>query len=165
MILAEGVAIIPLEIEGILLNSTLVWDEHGAILIDAGFHGHDQQIVDGMRTAGVPFERLSDVILTHQDIDHIGGVQDLIKLAAKPLTVYAHALDQPFIEGTVPLLKRELPSQLQHMFDLPYQVKVNHTDSLRKLLDYDIGQIVCYHGGLCTEDVNGQLRRIVGGST
>ncbi|MNR42527.1 hypothetical protein D3C85_1610530 [compost metagenome] len=38
-------------------------------------------------------------------------------------------------------------------------------DSLRKLLDYDIGQIVCYHGGLCTEDVEVQLRRIVEGST
>ncbi|MNC20361.1 putative metallo-hydrolase YflN [compost metagenome] len=229
MITAEGVAIIPLEIEGVLLNSTLVWDEHEAVLIDAGFHGHGQQIVDGMRTAGVPFERLSAVILTHQDIDHIGGVQDLIKLAAKPLTVYAHALDQPAIEGAVPLLKRELPPQLQHMFNLPYHVKVDHTlndgevlpfcggveviftpghtpghislylqtsrvliagdalpsvngelqapthqttpdlpaamDSLRKLLDYDIGQIVCYHGGLCTEDVEVQLRRIVEGST
>nr|WP_060860010.1 MBL fold metallo-hydrolase [Paenibacillus riograndensis] len=224
MNIAEGVAVIPLEIEGILLNSTLMWDEHRSILIDAGFHGHGEQIVNGMRKAGVPFEQLSAVILTHQDIDHIGGVQDLLKLAAKPLTVYAHALDQPAIEGAVPLLKRELPPQLQHMFDLPYHVKVDYTlndgdvlpffggveviftpghtpghislylqtsrvliagdllssvdgelqapthqttpdlptafGSLRRLLDYDIEQIVCYHGGVCTDHVTGQLRRI-----
>ncbi|OKP98279.1 MBL fold metallo-hydrolase [Paenibacillus sp. P46E] len=225
MNIAEGVAIIPLEIEGIILNSTLVWDEHRAILIDAGFYGHGSQIVEGMRRAGVAAERLSAVILTHQDIDHIGGVQDLMELTDRPLTVYAHVLDQPFIEGAVPLLKRELPPQLQHMFDLPYHVKVNHTlydgdvldfcggvevictpghtpghislylqtsriliagdalpsvngdlqtptnqttpdlpaafNSLNKLLDYDIDQIVCYHGGLCTENVQEQLRRIV----
>ncbi|WP_379153941.1 MBL fold metallo-hydrolase [Paenibacillus sp. sgz5001063] len=225
MIIAEGAAIIPLLIEGIILNSTVVWDEHMAILIDAGFCGHGPQILEGMRRAGVPAERLSAVILTHQDIDHIGGVQELMELVGRPLTVYAHALDQPHIEGAVPLLKRELPPQLQHMFDLPYQVKVNHTlmdgdvldccggveviytpghtpghislyvqssriliagdalpsadgelqpptnqttpdlpaafNSLRRFLDYDIGQIVCYHGGLCTKNVQEQLRRIV----
>jgi glyoxylase-like metal-dependent hydrolase (beta-lactamase superfamily II) len=35
--------------------------------------------------------------------------------------------------------------------------------SLEKLLDIDIQTIVCYHGGLVTEDVAGQLRRVVNG--
>jgi glyoxylase-like metal-dependent hydrolase (beta-lactamase superfamily II) len=33
--------------------------------------------------------------------------------------------------------------------------------SLRTLADLDIDTIVCYHGGVVSEDVNGQLRRVI----
>lgn len=33
--------------------------------------------------------------------------------------------------------------------------------SMRSLADLDIDTIVCYHGGVVSEDVNGQLRRVI----
>jgi len=33
--------------------------------------------------------------------------------------------------------------------------------SIRRLADLEIDTIVCYHGGVVSEDANGQLRRVV----
>jgi hypothetical protein len=33
--------------------------------------------------------------------------------------------------------------------------------SIRRLANLEIDTIVCYHGGVVSEDVNGQLRRVV----
>ncbi len=33
--------------------------------------------------------------------------------------------------------------------------------SMRRLADLDIDTIVCYHGGVVSEDANGELRRVI----
>jgi glyoxylase-like metal-dependent hydrolase (beta-lactamase superfamily II) len=33
--------------------------------------------------------------------------------------------------------------------------------SVERLADLDVGTIVCYHGGVVSEDANGQLRRVM----
>jgi hypothetical protein len=33
--------------------------------------------------------------------------------------------------------------------------------SLRRLVDLEIDTIVCYHGGVVSEDANGQLQRVL----
>jgi hypothetical protein len=33
--------------------------------------------------------------------------------------------------------------------------------SVRRLADMDVDTIVCYHGGVVSEDANGQLRRVI----
>jgi hypothetical protein len=33
--------------------------------------------------------------------------------------------------------------------------------SMRRLADLEIDTIVCYHGGVVSEDANGQLRRVI----
>jgi glyoxylase-like metal-dependent hydrolase (beta-lactamase superfamily II) len=35
------------------------------------------------------------------------------------------------------------------------------TQSVKRLADLDVGTIVCYHGGVVSEDANGQLRRVI----
>jgi len=42
--------------------------------------------------------------------------------------------------------------------DMPTALK-----SLEKLLDYDIENVVCYHGGLVTGDIHGSLKQIISG--
>lgn len=43
--------------------------------------------------------------MTHQDIDHIGGEPALTQEAGHDITIYAHELECPYIEGGFRLLK------------------------------------------------------------
>ena len=36
-------------------------------------------------------------------------------------------------------------------------------ESVRKLAELDVQTIVCYHGGVVSDDASGQLRRVLGG--
>ena len=46
-----------------------------AVLIDTGFPGQIEDIQVEMEKVGVSFDKLKVVILTHQDIDHIGSLR------------------------------------------------------------------------------------------
>ncbi|MBJ8112130.1 MBL fold metallo-hydrolase [Bacillus cereus group sp. N6] len=76
-----------------------------AVLIDTGFPGQFEDIQVGMEKVGVSFDKLKVVILTHQDIDHIGSLPELLQRCGSNIKVYAHELDKPYIEGNLPLLK------------------------------------------------------------
>ena len=78
-----------------------------AVLIDTGFPGQFEDIQIEMERVGVYFDKLKVVILTHQDIDHIGSLPDLLENGVSDIKVYAHELDKPYIEGEFPLLKDE----------------------------------------------------------
>jgi glyoxylase-like metal-dependent hydrolase (beta-lactamase superfamily II) len=88
-----------------VIHPTLIWDNNAVILADTGFPGQLQDIRAAMDKAGVPFSKLSIIILTHQDIDHIGGLPGLLKESDHKIEVLAHLGDKPFIEGDLPLLK------------------------------------------------------------
>jgi glyoxylase-like metal-dependent hydrolase (beta-lactamase superfamily II) len=225
MKIADGVSILELPIQGFTLNPTLVWDEESAVLIDTGMPGQEDQIIEAMNRAGVPFERLTSVILTHQDIDHIGCLPELIEKFDGEIDVYAHELDKPYIEGDKPLLKLDFPKELQHLAENPPKAKVHYSladgeelpfcggikvihtpghtpghislylkasktlvagdamlsvdgrligpvsqttpdlptaqKSLEAFLNFDIDQIVCFHGGLSSENPKEQLKALV----
>lgn len=76
-----------------------------AVLIDTGFPGQFEDIQIEMEKVGVSFDKLKVVILTHQDLDHIGSLPDLLENGVSDIKVYAHKLDKPYIEGELPLLK------------------------------------------------------------
>ncbi|TLS36987.1 MBL fold metallo-hydrolase [Pseudalkalibacillus caeni] len=215
---------------------TLIWDEKEAVLVDTGMPGQFPQILEAINNAGVPFEKLKAVILTHQDLDHVGSLPEVIKSSTNPITVYAHELDKPYIEGERPLIKSDpakmsreewnvLPEPVKHLYENPPKSKVDETirngqelpyfggiqvihtpghtaghvslylkqsktllagdgliaidgslkgpvkqttldlktavHSLKKLLDYDIESVICYHGGLCNENVKEQIKFLV----
>ena len=72
------------------IHPTLLWDEETVILVDTGFPGQAQLIRQAVEQAGVSFERISQVILTHQDIDHIGSLASIQKELPGKITVLAH---------------------------------------------------------------------------
>ena len=88
-----------------IVNPTLIWDDTIAILADAGFPDQYQDLRVAMAKAGVPFSKLHKIILTHQDLDHIGGVPEILKNSDHKIEVLAHEGDKPYIEGDLPLLK------------------------------------------------------------
>ena len=91
MLIATGVEVLelPMDLFGAptSVHPTLVWDDEGAVLIDAGFPGQLEQLREAVEDAGVSFNRIRKVVVTHQDIDHIGGIAALLgpdQPAARP---------------------------------------------------------------------------------
>jgi len=78
MKIANGVEALELTVNFIgrqtTIYPTLIWDEESAILVDAGFPGLEKQIHEAVEKAGVPFDRVNKIVLTHQDIDHVGSL-------------------------------------------------------------------------------------------
>lgn len=101
------------------IHPVLLWDEETAVLIDTGTPGMSKQIISAIEESGVPFSRVKFIILTHQDIDHIGSLDEMIRQARADLEVFAHELDKPYIEGKLPLLKLNLESMAWQLAGLP----------------------------------------------
>jgi len=106
MKIADGVEALELTNPRMMIYPTLIWDNDMVILADTGFPGQLQDIRAAMDKAGVPFSKLSKIILTHQDLDHIGGLPEILRESDHKIEVLAHIGDKPFIEGDQPLLKR-----------------------------------------------------------
>lgn len=94
---------------------TLLWDSSQAILVDTGFPGQLQSVRAAVESAGVQFERLSTVILTHHDIDHIGGLAAL-REALPGLRVLSGEVERAYIQGEkTPLKLAQLEANLPHL--------------------------------------------------
>ncbi|MCH4566279.1 MBL fold metallo-hydrolase [Bacillus sp. ES1-5] len=105
MEIAKGVEMLQLEFQEFIIHPILLWDDEMAVLIDTGFPGQFEDIQIEMERVGISFDKLKVVILTHQDIDHIGSLPDLLENGVSDIKVYAHELDKSYIEGEFPLLK------------------------------------------------------------
>lgn len=218
---------------------TLVWEEGRVILVDAGYPGQLLQIREAMEEAEVPFSQLSAIILTHQDIDHIGSAASIEKEVGHPIQIMAHEKEKPYIQGDARPIKLAqleanadaLPPQMKAIYEklrtgfesskvginktliqgeqLPYcgGMTIIHTpghtpghiclyliqhklliagdllavdngslvtapkhinfdnslsmESLRKLAQYPIEKVICYHGGLYGEKVNERIQELI----
>jgi glyoxylase-like metal-dependent hydrolase (beta-lactamase superfamily II) len=74
-----------------LVNWTLVIDDNGAMLIDAGFPGHRDDVLDSLRQLGFGVDDLRAILLTHAHIDHFGTAIWFAKTHGTP--VYCHAAE------------------------------------------------------------------------
>ncbi|MBB3112300.1 glyoxylase-like metal-dependent hydrolase (beta-lactamase superfamily II) [Paenibacillus phyllosphaerae] len=87
------------------IHPVLLQDQHGAVLIDAGYPGQLPLLTSALQGANAALTNLTTIIVTHQDIDHIGGLPELLQAVSHPVEVLAHELEKPFIQGEQRLLK------------------------------------------------------------
>ena len=80
----------------------LLWDDDNVILIDTGLPGQFDLIKSEMAKVGLAPEQITMVILTHQDLDHIGNLKTIRNLGAR---VAAYADEAPYIQGDKPPIK------------------------------------------------------------
>jgi glyoxylase-like metal-dependent hydrolase (beta-lactamase superfamily II) len=137
-----------------VIHPTLIWDDNEAVLVDTGIPGQLKEIREAMDKAGVPFSKLSKVILTHQDIDHIGSLQEILKASDHKIEVLAHEEDKPYIEGDKTPIKmnpervakmlESLPEEqrqkIQALLGTPVTAKVDKT--------IEDGEVLPYCGGI-----------------
>lgn len=81
-----------------ILNPVFIWDDNSAILIDAGLPGQVPLIKEGIERTGIPFKNLTKIIITHQDLDHIGSLSAIQNELGENLNVLAHIEEKPYIE-------------------------------------------------------------------
>ncbi|WP_195576651.1 MBL fold metallo-hydrolase [Paenibacillus sp. 1001270B_150601_E10] len=105
MEISNGVYMLELDYHGNTIHPTLLWDQEMAVLIDTGFPGQFEDLKLAMEKVGVSLDKLKAVILTHQDIDHIGSLPEILLECSSRIQVYAHELDRPYIQGERPLIK------------------------------------------------------------
>jgi len=105
-----------LEVTGQLMTAypTLMWDENNLILVDAGTPDMWNALCEAITNTGQKPEDITALVLTHQDMDHIGCVRDVLAVAPKA-KVYAHIDEVPYIRGEKEPQKIEM---LKRRFDL-----------------------------------------------
>lgn len=152
--IAKGIEVLALPFMGNQIHPTLIWDDEPVVLVDTGFPGQLHEIRNAMDEAGIPFSKLSKVIITHQDFDHIGGLPEILKASDHKIEVIAHKEEKPFIEGEKPLLKMT-PERLARMFEaLPAEKRkeeeAKFLESLKSNVDktVDDGEVLPYCGGI-----------------
>ncbi len=137
-----------------VIHPMVIWDHETVILVDSGFPGQVPQLREAMEKAGVPFEKINTVILTHQDIDHIGSVKSIRKELAHPITVLAHEEEKPYIEGKkTPLKVAQLEANLSALpegMKATYQKLKVAFENSRTTVDRTLtdGEELPYGGGI-----------------
>ena len=82
------------------LNLSLILDEtNGSTLVDTGLPGQQEAIAAALAEANIRVQDLKRIILTHQDIDHVGSLHYLAQ--ASGARVLAHATEAPYIDGSL----------------------------------------------------------------
>lgn len=94
---------IDLDLGPMTVHPTILFDQGSWTLVDTGMPGFAPMIRELAKQEGIGDLPLNTILLTHQDIDHIGGLPDFQAVEAP--TVYAHSDDEGAINGTQPMLK------------------------------------------------------------
>ncbi|NOU97157.1 MBL fold metallo-hydrolase [Paenibacillus sp. LMG 31456] len=84
---------------------TVLWDAQDIVLVDAGLPGQMELIRAAFQEAGIQFEKLTKILISHQDSDHIGSLPDLVQAFGDRVQVLAHKTAIPYLAGALPLDK------------------------------------------------------------
>lgn len=217
----------------------LLWDDKDMILIDTGFPGQLEKFKEAVKMLDLSFEKINKILLTHQDIDHVGSLASIVKELNKKVEVISHETEKQYITGEKTPIKLaqleenkdSLPDDKKGFYETLKTgfansktnvdktvvdndvltfcggIKVIHTPghtpghiclyhipsktliagdamniqdsnltgpseihtynmdeasiSLEKFTQYDIQNIVCYHGGLYNNNANEAIRQLI----
>ncbi|HEY0222547.1 MBL fold metallo-hydrolase [Lactovum miscens] len=118
---------------GSIYHPTLTWDDQHLVLFDTGVPGAGDFLVEAIKGAGFNITDLTDIVITHQDIDHMGGTLELLK-HVPDATVYAHKIDAPYIEGI------EKPTKMVARESLIDAGEIEESDSFYQMLKRGFAQ-------------------------
>jgi glyoxylase-like metal-dependent hydrolase (beta-lactamase superfamily II) len=135
---------IDMEVSGILstLHPVIVSDDQEMVLFDCGHKGAIDQLNDKAFSAGFDLNRLSKVIITHHDHDHMGSLADL-KRQYPWVKVYASDVEAEFIRGHVKSIRLQ---QAEEQCELLPEDQKEHAqkriDMLRKIEPVEVDGIL-----------------------
>ena len=97
-----------------VIHPLVIWDEQDVVLFDAGLPGMEVDFRQAAQRAHIPFDRLSKVLITHSDMDHIGSLSKIVSENGTEVTVMAHEAEKPYIECDLPPIRlKQMEAGLQ----------------------------------------------------
>ncbi|ULO05503.1 MBL fold metallo-hydrolase [Paenibacillus sp. 19GGS1-52] len=112
MHIAKGIEMLEISVQVMggsnTIYPTLLWDEETAVLVDTGYPGLLSKFKEVIEQSSIPWKRLHTIVITHQDVDHIGSLPAMLAEEDTVLNVLAHEMEKPYIEGEKMLLKHTL---------------------------------------------------------
>lgn len=96
MRVANNVEMLEVEAEGMVFNPVLVWDDKDTVLIDCTLPGKLDVLKEAISACGKRLDDVGTLILTHQDLDHVGCAREIRELGVR---VMAHSIEAPYIQG------------------------------------------------------------------
>ncbi|MWV46772.1 MBL fold metallo-hydrolase [Paenibacillus sp. HJL G12] len=107
MKIAQDLEMLDLTVDGagMVLHPVVVGSKDHWTLVDTGMPGQYEAIQKLVQQAGYTASEPASIILTHQDIDHVGSLPQFLAKKSGSVEVYAHQDDQPYIDGEIPLIK------------------------------------------------------------
>ncbi len=142
MQIASGVEM--LELPAILMNSpgmlypTVMWDERELLLFDAGLPDMAPVFREAMAKAHIPLEKLSRIIITHHDLDHIGSLRELRRIAPGPVEVISHTEEVPYVQGErlpikmTPGMREKMAEQMKDLSEEQIQAMQSAMKGMQK---------------------------------
>jgi glyoxylase-like metal-dependent hydrolase (beta-lactamase superfamily II) len=118
-----------------VIHPTLLWDQETAILVDTGYPGILSNIHEAIERAGVPYSKLSKIIISHQDIDHIGSLPSILSESPHPIKVLANEIEKPYIQGEKMIIKITPESIDKAVASLPADISPEWRSAFRKTLE------------------------------
>jgi Zn-dependent hydrolases, including glyoxylases len=85
------------------VHPVLLRDNQHQVLLDTGYPAQFAQLQAEIEAAGGNLNKLTHIIMTHQDIDHIGNLPELTSHTS--VEILAHPLEKPYIQGDKRLIR------------------------------------------------------------
>lgn len=147
------------------IHPTIIWDNDTVILVDTGYPGQLPKIREEMEKAGLSFNKLGKVIITHHDMDHIGSLAGILMESSQKVEVLAHEMEKPYIQAERPPIRlaqikaqldslpQERRGQIKGLYETlkanykNFQAKVDKTVTDGEVLPYCGGISIIYTPG------------------
>jgi glyoxylase-like metal-dependent hydrolase (beta-lactamase superfamily II) len=99
MKISEQVRILAVKEVHTTMYPTLIINDADVILIDTGLPTSLSALKEALKEEGFTLKDITKIFLTHQDWDHIGCINQILK-EVPDVKIYCHELEKPYIEGT-----------------------------------------------------------------
>ncbi|SFD79983.1 Glyoxylase, beta-lactamase superfamily II [Paenibacillus catalpae] len=119
-----------------VLHPVLIWDNREAVLIDVGIPFRLPLFLEAMAQEGIPSHMLKKIILTHHDLDHIGGLTELLNAFPHKIDVLSTEEEKPYIQGEQPHLKITPAFIDQFRAALPAELPSERRNAILHLLEH-----------------------------
>ncbi|MEC0234126.1 MBL fold metallo-hydrolase [Paenibacillus kribbensis] len=117
------------------IHPTLMWDEDNMILVDTTYPGQLSLLQEAILSTGFTIHKLTSILITHQDLDHIGSLADVIRACSSPVQVFASSIEKPYIQGEKQLIKLTPEAIAQAVNSLPESVSVEWRHAFQRTLE------------------------------
>ena len=94
------------------LYPVVLFSQEDVVLVDCGYPGCSSDLEAALEQAGVHPERLTKLLLTHQDDDHVGAAFELLQKYPR-IQVIASRIERPYLAGEKKNLRLEQAERLQ----------------------------------------------------